>query len=126
MGMGQSKARIWRIGFYVSLVMVVGGLVLLAIPFLTTALDTKEGRVAFAQGQAGLKSVRAENVSLQCSPFKYYIVTVTPRTTAYGWIPFGGGLWTGMISLYLYPSQLVFTSRYLTSRMGGRVIRARL
>src|SRR4030067_538538 len=38
MDMEESKATIWRILFYVSLVMVAFGLVLLAIPFLTTAL----------------------------------------------------------------------------------------
>ena len=76
--MEESKATIWRLLFYVSLVMVAFGLVLLAIPFLTTALDTKEGRVAFVQGQAGLKSVRAENVSMELSPFRYIIVTAKP------------------------------------------------
>ena len=102
--MGQSEAAIWRIGFYVSLAIVAVGLVSLAIPFLTTALDTKEGRVAFVQGQAGLTSVRAENVSMQSSPFRYYIATARPHT-----LP-STTLRTGMIDLYLNPGQLVYTS----------------
>ncbi len=121
--MGESRARIWRIGFYVSLVMVVVGLVLLAIPFFTTSLDTKEGRIAFAQGQAGLKSVRAENVSMQSSPFKYYIATATGRTTAHGTLPIQIRHLTGTISLYLYPNQLVFTSAVFDFPIMGTMIR---
>jgi len=61
-----------------------------------------EGRVAFVQGQAGEKTVNAENISIESSPFKYYILYAIPHTipTPYQRI--------GTISLYLYPNQLVY------------------
>jgi hypothetical protein len=116
--MGESNAEIWRKGLYVSLLVVAVGLILTATPFLTTALDTGEGRVAFAEGQAGIKSVRAENVSLESSPFKYYIVIAKPYTLPYP------GLRTGLINLYLYPNQLVYTSALFDYPSGGTSQRA--
>jgi hypothetical protein len=113
---------IWRIGFYVSLVVVAVGLVLLAIPFFTRRLDTNEGKVAFAQGQMGLKSVRIENVSMESSPFKYYIVTATPQGSVIGPFPLRIVRSTGAISLYLYPNQLVFTSSAFGFPHGGTMI----
>ena len=100
--MGESKAVIWRIGFYACLVSVAVGLFLVVISFLTTSLDMNEGRVAFVQGQAGEKTVNAENISIESSPFKYYILYAIPHTipTPYRRI--------GTISLYLYPNQLVY------------------
>ena len=118
--MGEFRAAIWRIRFYASLAIVAVGLVLLAIPFFTTRLDTNEGRAAFVQGRLGLKSVRVENVSMQSSPFKYYIATATPHGSVLGPFPLRIARSTGMISLYLYPDQLVFTSAVFGFPHGGQ------
>ena len=101
--MGESRAVVWRIGFYVSLSIIAVGVVLTAISFLSTTLDVKEGRVAFAQGQAGAKTVIAENVSMELSPCRYYILYAIPYT-----IPTPSHR-TGTISLYLAPNQLVYS-----------------
>ena len=111
----DSKAKIWGIGFYFSLALLVVGLALLAAPFLTTALDVEEQRVAFARGQAGLKSVRAENVSLDWSPFSYYVVTSIPNT-----IPTSVLLRTGTVKLYRYPDQLIYASSQFYYDTGSR------
>ena len=95
----------WGIAFYACLVLLVAGLVLVAVPFLTIALDTEDQRLAFAQGQAGLRSVRAENVSFEWSPFSYYVVTAVPHD-----IPTSAQPRTGQIKLYRTPDELVYSS----------------
>ncbi len=100
--MGESKAVVLRIGFYACLVVVAVGLLLVVVSFFTTSLDVTDGRVAFVQGQAGTKTVIGENISLESSPFKYYILCAIPSSfpTPYQRI--------GTVSLYLYPDQLVY------------------
>ncbi len=100
--MGESKAVVWRIGYYACLVVVAVGLLLAVVSFLTTSLDMTNGRVAFVQGEAGAKTVIAQNVSIDPSPLKYYVVHAIPHTipTPYQRI--------GTVSLYLYPNQLVY------------------
>jgi hypothetical protein len=85
---------------------VAVGLFLIAASFLTTALDIKQSRVAFVQGQTRVKMVIAENISMESSPFKYYILYAIPLTipTPYQRI--------GTISLYLHPNQLVFEREF--------------
>ncbi len=95
----------WRVAFYVCLVLLLVGLVLVAAPFLTTALDTQDQRVAFAQGQPGLKSVSAENVSIELSPFIYYVVTAVPHALPTSVLPR-----TGLVKLYRSPDRLVYES----------------
>ncbi len=100
--MGESKAVVLRIEFYACLVVIAVGLLLVAVSILATSLDVTDGRVAFVEGQAGAKTVIAQNVPIESSPFKYYILYAIPHTipTPYQRI--------GTISLYLYPNQLVY------------------
>ncbi len=100
--MGESKAVIWRIGFYACLDVIAIGLFLVAVSFLTTTLDMTDGRVAFVQGQAGAKTVIAQNISIDSSPLKYYVEDAIPHTFP---APYQRN---GMISMYLYPNQLVY------------------
>jgi hypothetical protein len=111
----DSEAKVWSIGFYVCLVLLLVGLVLAATPILTTALDVEDQKVAFAQGQAGLKSVRAENVSFELSPFSYYVVTAAPHFLPTSVLPR-----TGQIKLYRYPDQLVYESSIFYYDTGTR------